>query len=333
MKKRFLTAAISVMLVIGTAITSYADTYDPQYPLKGYLESSFVTHPELNCTVWKNYDSPWGRTYSKNFEEGSKVNVPEDKSPFSLSYTYGISIPALAKLTDYQTTGLGPSTPADEENYTSEIDRKNFREYINSFDWKAEYDKYNYQVDHMTEEIRNFLNSFDWRNASDYEKAVRIARRITKADYDVDSLYAYDCLVEGKANCESYTDAAKTLAISVGLPASSIVPTINHVYPIFLVDGVWLAYEPTSKDDTFSVANVWTKNHWGEVFGTEEYLPIGEFCKATGYEIPTIERVEAMFPGRISLGLIRGERAAFIRFLNENSSSYEYVKKNWNLPY
>ena len=31
-------------------------------------------------------------------------------------------------------------------------------------------------------EIRKFLNSFDWVNASDYEKAVRIARRVNQAE-------------------------------------------------------------------------------------------------------------------------------------------------------
>ncbi|MFT4107177.1 MAG: hypothetical protein QM657_15590 [Lacrimispora sp.] len=313
------------------ASTTNTGNHNSQYPLKGYLEPWFVIHPELNHTVWKNYDFPWVYVYDAEFEGGSKVNVPEDKSPFSLSYAYGTSIPALAKLTDYQITGWGPLTPADEEKYAkSEKDRAYFREYINSFDWKAENDKYHNQVDRMAEEIRKFLNSFDWKNASDYEKAVQIARRITQADYlnEEGTQYAYSCLVEGKANCSGYTDAANTLAICVGLPASSIVPTISHVYPIFLVDGIWLDYEPTTKSATFSVANVWTKNYEGEKNGTEEYQPIGEFCKATGYEMPTIESVEAMFPGSTSIGwyAARG-RGVFIHFENKNSPDYEYLKK------
>lgn len=309
--------------------------YDPQYPLKGYIESWFVTSP-FGVTTWKN-DANNFFFEADNHLKYTQEWIVKNGDPLALNsiLSWDGSLQAVAKLADYQTVGLGPSTPADEEKYTSEIDRKNFREYINSFDWKAENDKYYYQVDHLAEEIRNFLNSFDWKNASDFEKAVRIARRITKADYqaDGDTQYAYTCLVDGKANCDGYTHAAQLLAACVGLPAVGIVPTVNHVYPAFLVDGVWLAYEPTIKDDTFKVADVWTKTHWGEIKGIEEYQTLGEFCKATGYEIPTIERVEAMFPGRISLGLIRGERAAFIRFLNENSSSYEYVKKNWNLPY
>ena len=36
----------------------------------------------------------------------------------------------------------------------------------------------------LEKEIRKFLNSFDWKNASDYEKAVHIARRVNQAEYD-----------------------------------------------------------------------------------------------------------------------------------------------------
>ena len=35
----------------------------------------------------------------------------------------------------------------------------------------------------LEKEVRDFLNSFDWRNASDLEKAIQVARRITRADY------------------------------------------------------------------------------------------------------------------------------------------------------
>jgi len=52
MKNKLLVAAMSVMLVIGTAITSFADAYDPQYPLKGYMESWFVTSPVTGETSW-----------------------------------------------------------------------------------------------------------------------------------------------------------------------------------------------------------------------------------------------------------------------------------------
>jgi len=344
MKKILLTAAISAMLVIGTAITSFADTYDPQYPLKGYMESWFVEVPVSGTisgiTLWKSNSD---RLFYEDFDTWSSSNSGDyvldlaikNKDPRFLNCFSGLNLEVIAKLTDYQTTGLGPGTPADEERYTSEIDRINFRKFINSYDWKAVNDEYNDQVDHLATEIRNFLNSFDWRNASDFEKAVQIARRITKADYlnEGETQSAYSCLVNGTTVCAGYTSAALLLAACVDLPADCIMPTMNHIYPVFLVDGVWLAYEPTSKDDTFNVAEVWTKTIWGQMQGTEEYQPLGRYCKATGYEIPTIESVEAMYPGRISVGYIRGERAAFIRFLNENSSSYEYVKRTWNLPY
>lgn len=386
MKKRFLTAAISAMLVIGTAITSFAgqwvqegnnwkyrndngsyvdnwqwidgksyyfdqsgnlltntttpdnytvnadgawtvngivqtqnasksavntSNYDPQYPLKGYIESWFVTSP-FGETTWKN-DANNFFFEANNHLQYRQDWIVKNGDPLALNsiLSWDGSLQAIAKLADYQTVGISTY----QERYP---------------EGGGHFDE-----ERLATEIRNFLNSFDWRNASDFEKAVQIARRITKADYqaDGDTQYAYTCLVDGKANCDGYTSAAQLLAVCVGLPAVGIGPSISHVYPAFLVDGVWLAYEPTSKDDTFTVADVWIKTIWGQMQEIEEYQILGEFCKATGYEIPTIERVEAMYPGRISGGYIYGERAAFIRFLNENSSSYEYVKKNWNLPY
>ncbi len=63
----------------------------------------------------------------------------------------------------------------------------------------------------IEKEIRDFLNSFDWKNASDYEKAVHVARRVNKAEYDNTTnscSLAYGCLVEGKAVCDGFVNAA-----------------------------------------------------------------------------------------------------------------------------
>ena len=71
------------------------------------------------------------------------------------------------------------------------------------------------------------MNSFDWRNASDLEKATRICKRIHQASYDHDaaneatttgwsnsvSYGAYGCLVNGKAVCQGYTEAAGLLGV------------------------------------------------------------------------------------------------------------------------
>ena len=57
----------------------------------------------------------------------------------------------------------------------------------------------------IEKELRDFLNSFDWKNASDYEKAVHVARRVNRAEYDntTSSCHlAYGCLVDGKASCD-----------------------------------------------------------------------------------------------------------------------------------
>lgn len=307
MKNKLIMVALSVLLVIGTTTTSFAEDYDPQYPLKGHIESWFVTSP-FGVTAWKNDPNNFFFE-SDNHLQYTQDWIVKNKNPLALNSvnSWDGSLQAVAKLADYQTVGIST-----------------YQETGGHFD-----------EERLAAEIRNFLNSFDWRNATDFQKAVQIARRITQADYqaDGDTQYAYTCLVDGKANCQGYTNAAELLAACVGLPAVGILPTVSHVYPAFLVDGVWLAYEPTSKDDSFNAADVWTKTIWGQMQGIEEYQILGEFCKATGYEIPMVERIEAMYPGRVSLGYIYGERAAFIRFLNENSSSYEYVKKNWNLPY
>ena len=82
------------------------------------------------------------------------------------------------------------------------------------------------EVNALLNEVKSFMNSFDWRNASDLEKATRICNRIHKASYDNDaaneaattgwsnslSYGAYGCLVNGKAVCQGYTEAAKLLS-------------------------------------------------------------------------------------------------------------------------
>ncbi|PPK82045.1 hypothetical protein BXY41_103257 [Lacrimispora xylanisolvens] len=276
MKKNLLVAAMSAMLVIGTAITSFADTYDPQYPLKGYMEPWFISSPVTGETAWKSdphnfINEPVGpMQYAFDL-------VVTNKEPLSLNYFRAEELAAIAKLTNYRTTGLSP----DQEN-----------------------------VDRLATELQNFLNSFDWRNASDYEKAVQVAKRITKADYldQEGTQYAYSCLVDGKANCNGYTNAAYLLSACVGLPSNGL-GYVSHIYPSFLVDGVWLAYEPTTKDNYFTVADVYAPSYY--LVGEPQLTQLGEYCKATGYQIP--ESVEGKFPN-ISYGIIYGKQAPFIKF-------------------
>ncbi|MDR2022890.1 MAG: hypothetical protein LBQ71_06465 [Hungatella sp.] len=277
MKKKLLVAAMSAILVIGTAITSFADTYDPQYPLKGYMESWLVTSPVTGATAWKS-DPENFLNESDNYSQYALDLVIANKNPLSLSYFRGRELAAIAKLTNYPTTGL------------EGVDKE--------------------KLEQLTTELRNFLNSFDWRNASDYEKAVQIAKRITKADYldQEGTQYPYSCLVEGKANCGGYAWAARLLGACVGLPVEEL-GSVSHTYPVFLVDGVWLSYEPTSKDDYFNIAEVYTPAYY---LAGEPYLtPLGEYCRATGYQVPTT--VEGKFPN-ISYGIIYGKQAPFIKF-------------------
>lgn len=146
------------------------------------------------------------------------------------------------------------------------------------------------QIDALKKEVNNFLDSFpNWRTASDYEKAVRICERIHKADYDTsmdDSYYSYGCLVNGKASCQGYTNAAFLLAWAIDLPISGL-GSINHTYPVFLIDGMWLANEPTTKDTFFTVADVYQKVPFYEEYGLNPYQLLGKYCEGVGYEIPT----------------------------------------------
>ena len=167
------------------------------------------------------------------------------------------------------------------------------------------------EVMELTNEVKEFMNSFDWRNASDLEKATRICDRIHEASYDHDaaneayetgwsdslSYGAYGCLVNGKAVCQGYTEAANLLAICVGLQTMEM-GDVGHTYPLFLVDGIWLANEPTTQDKYFTVANVYKYNPGYQMmlniggdlsdFTTEgsKYQVIGDYCYNTGYVMP-----------------------------------------------
>lgn len=146
----------------------------------------------------------------------------------------------------------------------------------------------------LTNEVKEFMNSFDWRNASDLEKATRICNRIHEASYDHDaaneaqttgwsespSYGAYGCLVNGKAVCQGYTEAAHLLGFAVGIKTREM-GDVGHTYPVFLVDGVWLGNEPTTQNKYFVVEDVYRKN----VIGT--YQLLGQYCEGTGYTIPT----------------------------------------------
>lgn len=251
--------------------------YDPQHPLKGYMESWFVTSPITGTTAWKS--DPNNFFYEANNHLQYTLDLAiSNKDPLFLNYFRGREVAAIAKLTNFPTTGLEDHTPEEVES--------------------------------LAKEIRNFLNSFDWRNASDYEKAVQVAKRITRADYldQEGTQYSYSCLVDGKASCGGYTNAAYLLATCVGLPSNGL-GFGNHIYPTFLVDGVWLAYEPTTKNDYFTVAEVYSASYYME--GKPQFAQLGEYCEATGYEVPA--SVEGKFPD-IAYGYIYGERAPFIKF-------------------
>lgn len=243
---------------IQTQDTTTSTSVDTELPLKGRIEQYFAMDPTEGL-IWA-YDEIYLTINRKDLLNGEVAynyiirKAIEDRNIFYM-HTPGKGVVAtLAKL-----AGVPIS---------------------------AEYES-NPKTHALANEIKAFLNSFDWKNASDMEKAVNICNWIQKADYDYDNLSnvdaeshnLYGCLVEKKALCDGYTEAARVLGLCVGLPVDQI-GSANHGYPVFFVDGVWLANEPTTKNKFFTIANTFTKTYSGE------YQLLGKYCEGTGYVMP-----------------------------------------------
>lgn len=244
--------------------------YDEQYPLKGRVEKYFCHEdaaglvPRFNgahfpCPICasQGYAKPDGITGQYYITQ----KAIEEKDISILYPEGGYNLAVLAELSGYPEKHKTSGTP---------------------------------EVNALLNEVKEFMNSFDWRNASDLEKATRICNRIHEATYDWDaaneadttgwsnsvSYGAYGCLVNGKAVCQGYREAAGLLGKAVGIEVSGM-GDIGHIYPVFLVDGIWLGNEPTTKNKHFTVEDVYRKNILGM------YQQLGEYCEATGYVIPT----------------------------------------------
>lgn len=271
-----------------------AQSYDAQYPLKGRVENYLDSYDGNYVWYWTGPNMirkgvvPAGMTGLSYVDQ----KAVEDKNATYHAGLSGYSIDVLAKL-----AGL----PATASMGTAE-------------------------VNNLANEVETFLNSFDWRNASDLEKATRICNRIHKASYDNDaaneaittgwsnslSYGAYGCLVKGKAVCQGYTEAANLLAMCVGLQTMEM-GDVGHTYPLFLVDGVWLANEPTTQNKYFTVADVYEYNpgyrlmlQLGDTSDfTDEgskYQMIGDYCYKTGYQIPDASQVSKFGSTRTVFG-------------------------------
>lgn len=271
-----------------------AQSYDAQYPLKGRVENYLDSYDGNYVWYWTGPNMirkgvvPAGMTGLSYVDQ----KAVEDKNATYHAGLSGYSIDVLAKL-----AGL----PATTSMGTAE-------------------------VNNLANEVETFLNSFDWRNASDLEKATRICNRIHKASYDYDaaneaittgwsnslSYGAYGCLVKGKAVCQGYTEAANLLAMCVGLQTMEM-GDVGHTYPLFLVDGVWLANEPTTQNKYFTVADVYEYNpgyrlmlQLGDTSDfTDEgskYQMIGDYCYKTGYQIPDASQVSKFGSTRTVFG-------------------------------
>ena len=146
-------------------------------------------------------------------------------------------------------------------------------------------------------EIRNFLNSFDWRNASDYEKAVAIAKKVNEATYDNNGEYVhlpYGCLVEKRAACDGFTNTAEILGMCVDLPVTSVVlGYATHAFAVYNIDGVWFSHEATSHNNFFLLYDY--HDALQKVGDDVIYIPYVEYCMKTGYEVPDNDYVFSHF--------------------------------------
>lgn len=282
------------------ATVNLVQNTDDQYPLKGRVEKYFGISkiqgeegylvPYWNDTyVIREGVVPagmTGRTYIFN-------KAVEDKDILYLYPTGGYNLSVLGLL-----SGFSAKTPYTDSAETQQL----------------------------LNEVKSFMNSFDWKNASDLEKATRICNRIHKASYDNDaaneaattgwsnslSYGAYGCLVNGKAVCQGYTEAAGLLGYAVGLKTFEM-GDVGHTYPLFLVDGVWLANEPTTQNKYFTVADVYEYNpiyrmmlnmgaDTSSYTSTDMYQVIGDYCYNTGYQIPDDSQVSKFGSTRTVFG-------------------------------
>ena len=173
-----------------------------EYPLKGKVEKYFGHEESVGlCWYWTGPHVIREGVVSAGMTGVDYIQkkAVEDRDPMYLTGLGGYSIAVIAKLAGYPDKNTSSDTQEVAELYN---------------------------------EVVSFMNSFDWKNASDIEKATRICERIHQATYDWDaaneayttgwseslSYGAYGCLVKGKAVCQGYTEAAKLLCMSVGLP-------------------------------------------------------------------------------------------------------------------
>ena len=194
------------------------------------------------------------------------------------------------------------------------------------------------QVLALEKEIKSFLDSFDWKNASDFEKAVRVSERIMKADYfndsttklnDVGQEYpefgecynAYGCLVNGKAVCEGYSDAANLLSVCIDLPHGTVARwDTGHAYPIYFINGIWLSHEPTSKDNKFMIFD------WQDGIDSGlNYCTIAQYCIRTGYEMP--KDVKTAFPDSFGYTSVYSWNRIQNDFVGDQGISFSYLNK------
>lgn len=246
--------------------TKSASVVDDQYPL-AHLQKYFDTNTQSYLDLNWSYRNVYSKYHVDDASTIIMDNAVAEKDVFvMLSNMQGECLLAIAKLAGVPLKGF-----EDAANDSMVVAIEN--------------------------ELRSFLNSFDWRNASDYEKAVAIAKKVNEAKYDNTGEYAhlpYGCLVEKKASCDGFTNTAKILGMCVDLPVTSVVlGYATHAFAVYNIDGVWFSHEATSHNNFFLLYDY--HDALQKVGDDVIYIPYVEYCMKTGYEVPDNDYVFSHF--------------------------------------
>ena len=87
------------------------------------------------------------------------------------------------------------------------------------------------------------------------------------------------------------------MAFCIDLPVDQGIDIPNHAYPLFCINGVWVSYEPTTKDTSFMVIDPIEVAEHVDFDPTKEVYIYGncaEYCLRSGYVMP--EDISGLIP-------------------------------------
>ncbi len=245
------------------------DTYDPLYPLKGMLNQYGLEEVPL-------IDMP-GESSFFAIGDASDVNAKYRLSNSNIirEYAYALS----GNIADIESIQRKIETGSEGFVYADTME-----------------DESAYPLaQQVLNEIRAFLNSFDFKNATEMEKAQKVAEYVSRASYDYatynewlqrggqayykdhwQSASIYGCLVGKNCVCQGYSDAYRILARMVGLLCTTAERT-DHSWNYVRIDGEWWTvsngelFAPGTRVSGFSPAIPTFEEYYSSYQGTNPY--------------------------------------------------------------